>query len=191
MTNEDNNEEISSEDQLEAAGAELDDVMNDDGEAQADASAEIERLQNELITAQEQALRATAEAQNASRRATADIEKAHKFGQEKLIGDLLVVVDNLERSLAAIDDGGEALKPVLEGVELTLKSLVDALKRHNVEAIDPEGLPFDPQLHQAMTAIENADVEPNTVLDVFQKGYTLHGRLVRPAMVVVSKAANK
>jgi len=80
------------------------------------------------------------------------------------------------------------MSAVIEGVELTLKSLMDGLKRHNVETVNPEGEPFDPQLHQAMTAVPQPDVEPNTVINVFQCGYTLHGRLVRPAMVVVSKA---
>lgn len=153
-----------------------------------DLKAELERLQEALKEAGEQTLRAQAEAQNTLRRAEKDIEKAHKFGQERLVGDLLVVVDNLERALDSADKEDDKLKPVVEGVELTLKSLVDALKRHNVEAVDPQGEPFDPQLHQAMTMVENADVEPNTVIDVFQKGYTLHGRLVRPAMVVVAKA---
>lgn len=117
-----------------------------------------------------------------------DVEKAHKFALEKFVNDLLPVVDNLERALAAIDTDNDSTKAVTEGVELTLKSFLDTLKRHNVEAIDPEGEPFDPQVHQAMTAVESADVEPNTVINVFQKGYLLSGRLVRPAMVVVSKA---
>lgn len=150
---------------------------------------EIEELQARLTQANEQVLRAQADAQNAMRRAEKDIEKAHKFGQEKLIGDLLAVVDNLERALGAVPETDqESVKALAEGVELTLKSLVDALKNHNVEQLDPEGEPFNPELHQAMTTVESRDVEPNTVLKVFQKGYTLHGRLVRPAMVVVSKA---
>jgi molecular chaperone GrpE len=145
-------------------------------------------LEAELARAKEDVLRAQAEMQNVRRRAQMDVEKAHKFGQEKLISDLLAVVDNLERALASMDANDENTKAVLEGVELTLKSLVDTLKRHNVETVDPEGQPFDPALHQAMTAVENPDLEPNTVMNVFQKGYTLHGRLIRPAMVVVSKA---
>lgn len=149
---------------------------------------EIETLNNQLAEAREQMLRAQAEAQNARRRAEQDVEKAHKYGQEKLVGDLLPVVDNLERALDAMDADNEALKPVLEGVQLTLKSFHDALLRHKIESVNPVGEPFDPQLHQAMTMIESPDAEPNTVLNVFQKGYTLHGRLVRPAMVVVSKA---
>lgn len=148
----------------------------------------VDAIQAELAEAQEQVMRAQAEAQNARRRAEQDVEKAHKFGQEKLVNDLLPVVDNLERAIDSIDADNEAFKSVLEGIELTLKSFMDTLTRHKVEALNPEGEPFDPQLHQAMTMVESPDAEPNTVLNVFQKGYTLHGRLVRPAMVVVSKA---
>ena len=148
----------------------------------------VDAIQAELAEAQEQVLRAQAEAQNARRRADQDVEKAHKFGQEKLVNDLLPVVDNLERAIDAIDADNEQFKSVLEGIELTLKSFMDTLARHNIEALNPEGEPFDPQLHQAMTMVESPDAEPNTVLNVFQKGYTLHARLVRPAMVVVSKA---
>jgi molecular chaperone GrpE len=154
-----------------------------------DLEAEIEELQVRLAHANEQVLRTQADAQNAMRRAERDVEKAHKFGQEKLINDLVPVVDNLERALGAVPEtDAESLKALAEGVELTLKSLLDTLKNHSVEQLDPEGEPFNPELHQAMSAVESRDVEPNTVLKVFQKGYTLHGRLVRPAMVVVSKA---
>lgn len=168
-----------------------DDVPTDTQEQQVsadDVSAEVERLQEELQDAKDQALRAVAEMQNVRRRAEQDVAKAHKFGLEKFVGDMVVVADNLERSVAAITDENVDLTVLKEGIDLTLKSLVDGLKRHHVEAVDPEGTPFDPQLHQAMSAVEQADVEPNTVLNVYQKGYTLHGRLVRPAMVVVSKA---
>lgn len=153
-----------------------------------DLAADVERLEAELQQAKDTALRAAAEAQNIRRRAEQDIEKAHKFGQEKLVADMLVVADNLERALTSVDAENESLKSVVEGLELTLKSLIDGLKRHNVEQIDPVGEPFDPNLHEAMTQVPNPDLEPNTVMDVFQKGYTLHGRLVRPARVVVSKA---
>ncbi len=152
-----------------------------------EAQVELEKLTNELIDAREQVLRASAEVQNIRRRAEQDIEKAHKFGQEKIVADLLPVVDNLERSLASIDAADEQFKTVIEGIELTLKSFSDTLERHKVVAVDPMGEPFDPQLHQAMTMVESPDAEPNTIINVFQKGYTLHGRLVRPAMVVVSK----
>ncbi len=146
-----------------------------------------EALEAELQQAREQALRAAAEMHNIRRRAEQDVEKAHKFALEKFVNDLLPVADNLQR---ALDSAPTASGPevVLEGVTLTLKALMDALKRHQVEAVDPVGEPFNPQLHQAMSLVPNPDVEPNTVVTVFQRGYTLNGRLVRPAMVVVSKA---
>lgn len=156
--------------------------------ADVGAASEIETLKQELQQAKEQALRITAEMQNIRRRAELDIEKAHKFGLEKLINDMLPVADNLERTVAAAAAEGADIATLVEGVELTLKALLDGLKRHNVVAIDPEGEPFNPEFHQAMTMVPSPDVEPNTVLNVFQKGYTLHGRLVRPAMVVVSRA---
>ena len=156
--------------------------------ANAGPEAEIERLQVELQQAQETALRAAADAQNTRRRAEQDVEKAHKFGQEKIVQDMVVVADNLERALASVDVSDAQFATVVEGLELTLKSLIDGLKRHQVVQLDPKGETFDPQFHQAMTMVTNPELEPNTVIDVFQKGYTLHGRLVRPAMVVVSKA---
>jgi molecular chaperone GrpE len=100
---------------------------------------------------------------------------------------LLPVVDNLERALEATAGDDAALGPIAEGVELTLKSFLDVLGKNNIEVVDPQGEPFDPNLHQAMSMVENNEVEPNTVVAVVQKGYTLNGRLVRPAMVMVSK----
>ncbi len=141
-------------------------------------------LQEDLVHAREDVLRAQAEMQNLRRRAERDVENAHKYALDKFVGELLPVVDNLERALAADSEGSQA---VLEGIELTLKSFMDVLKRFNVEQIDPHGQPFDPGLHQAMSMVPNPDMEPNTVMEVFQKGYTLNGRLVRPAMVVVAR----
>lgn len=179
------------EDQVTEPAAEAEAAASESEGQTVDAvQAEIESLTAQLSEAKDQALRAQAEAQNARRRAEQDVEKAHKFGQEKLVNDLLPVVDNLERALESMNTEDEALKPVVEGVELTLKSFQDTLVRHKVEAINPVGEPFDPQLHQAMSMVPAPDAEPNTVINVFQKGYTLHGRLVRPAMVVVAKAAD-
>lgn len=124
---------------------------------------------------------------NVRRRVEKDIENAHKFGQEKLVREILDVADNLERTLAAIETETEEVKPLKEGVEMTLKSLLDSFEKFSITVINPEGEPFDPQLHQAMSMVENPDMEPNTVMAVMQKGYALHGRLVRPAMVMVSK----
>ncbi len=160
-----------------------------EGAGGGDLLAEVERLKDELALAKEQSLRAAAEAQNIRRRAEQDVEKAHKFGVEKFVKEMLPVADNLERAIEAASADGVEVSSVVEGVELTLKTLADALDRQKVAIVDPAGEPFNPELHQAMSMVPNPDVEPNTVINVFQKGYTLHGRLVRPAMVVVSKAA--
>ena len=147
----------------------------------------VEKLEVDLSEAREAALRAQADAVNVQRRAEAEVDKARKFALERFVGEMLPVVDNLERALIAAGESDTA-KPIIEGVELTLKSFVDALKKNGVEHVDPMGEPFDPQTAQAMSMVENPDVEPNTVIAVMQKGYTLNGRLVRPAMVMVSKA---
>ncbi|MEM0953895.1 MAG: nucleotide exchange factor GrpE [Pseudomonadota bacterium] len=152
-----------------------------------EAGASLEQLQSQLDEARDAALRAAAEAQNARRRAEQDVEKARKFALERMASDLLPVVDNLERALEAAGEATEAAA-ITEGVDLTLRSFSDVLTKHSIEALNPVGEPFDPQLHQAMTMVPNPDMEPNTVMDVMQKGYTLNGRLLRPAMVVVSKA---
>lgn len=157
--------------------------------AESAQDASVEQLQEQLIEARDAVLRAKAEAQNTRRRAEKDVENARKYALEKFCSELLPVGDNLERALEAAQIEHEAIQPITEGIELTLKSFVDALGKFNVERIDPMGEPFDPQLHQAMTMIENPEVEPNSVIAVMQKGFTLNGRLVRPAMVVVSKAA--
>jgi molecular chaperone GrpE len=156
---------------------------------------EMSRLQEQLDAAEtaagmarDELLRVQAEMQNLRRRTEQDIEKAHKFGQEKFSTELLAVMDNLERSAAAAEASeDEAVQAIKEGVELTLKGFMDCFKRFNIEAVDPLGEPFDPQLHQAMSIQESPDAEPNSVIAVMQKGYTLHGRVIRPAMVMVSK----
>ena len=142
------------------------------------------------VETRDDALRTLAEAQNIRRRSEKDIENARKFALEKFAGELLAVADNLERALDTADKQNETVKPLIEGVELTQKSLLDTLVKFNVLQLDPLGEPFDPQFHQAMSMVENPDVEPNTVLLVMQKGYTLSGRLLRPAMVMVSKAVS-
>ena len=153
-----------------------------------EAESDSEKLQRELADANEQVLRVQAEMQNVRRRTQRDVENAHKFALDKFVAALLPVVDNLERALSTIDGDDEGQKPVAEGLQLTLKSLVDALANFKVEPVDPAGQPFDADLHQTVSMLPSADIEANTVIDVFQKGYTLHGRLVRPAMVTVSKA---
>ena len=117
------------------------------------------------------------------------MQHARKFALEKFAGDLLSVADNLERGLAALDANDDALQGAREGIELTLKSLLDAFAKYNLEQISPSDEPFNPELHEAMTMVPVPNVEPNTVIDVLEKGYQLNGRLIRPARVIVSKAA--
>lgn len=152
----------------------------------------LERLdQAEAAAAGHQAdiLRLHADMQNVRRRAEQDVEKAHKYGQERLVSDLLPVLDNLERALQAVDgDEHEKLGALRQGVELTLKSFLDCLKKFNVEVLDPVGEPFNPQYHQAMGMQESTTAEPDTVIAVMQKGYSLNARVLRPAMVMVSRA---
>ncbi|MBL8480295.1 MAG: nucleotide exchange factor GrpE [Sterolibacteriaceae bacterium] len=129
-------------------------------------------------------LRAKAEGENIRRRAQDDIAKAGKYAVEKFSGELLAVKDSLEAALANENQSAENLKA---GVELTLRQLVTAFEKSNLAEINPLGQKFDPHQHQAISQLE-ADGEPNTVLSVLQKGYALHGRVIRPALVVVSKA---
>jgi molecular chaperone GrpE len=150
--------------------------------------AQIEELQEQLAKTKDEALRTLADAQNIRRRAEKEIENARKFALEKFAGELLVVADNLERALEISDRDSELVKPLFAGVELTQKSLVDILAKFNIQQLNPLGEPFDPQYHQAISMVENADVEPNTVTLVMQKGYTISERLLRPAMVMVAKA---
>ena len=176
------------------AAAALDSDTPEQGADSAVAEPSLEevvaQVQEDVAAAKDAALRAHADAQNVKRRAEQDVEKARKFALERFCSELLPVADNLERALEAAAGDDEIVKPIAEGVELTLKRFQDALKKFNIEAVDPEGEPFDPQLHQAMSMLENNEVEPNTVITVMQKGYTLNGRLVRPAMVMVSKAGS-
>ena len=153
-----------------------------------DQLSETEELQEQVSKANDQVLRVQAEMQNVRRRVERDVENAHKYALDKFTAELLPVVDNLERALSTIDAAEDAQKAVATGLELTLKSFFDVLGRFKIEVVDPAGQPFDADLHQAVSMVPNPDLEPNTVMDVFQKGYTLNGRLVRPAMVVVSKA---
>lgn len=153
----------------------------------------IEELQQELEEAQSKAeanweklLRVQAELENQRKRSQRELENAHKYAIERFVTELLPVKDSLELGIGHTPDQSTAEK-LHEGMELTLKMLVQLMEKFNIEEINPEGKPFDPELHQAMTLQENADLATNTVITVMQKGYTLNGRLVRPAMVIVSK----
>ncbi|MCZ4251587.1 nucleotide exchange factor GrpE [Pseudoalteromonas shioyasakiensis] len=166
-----------------------------DGEEMS-LEAEIALLHSELEAAKQtindqkdSVVRAAADVENMRRRAAQDVEKAHKFALEKFANELLPVIDNLERAIEFSDKENEQLKPVLEGIEMTVKSFNDAVSKFGVEIVNPQGEQFNPEFHQAMSIQPSNDVAPNTVLAVMQKGYTLNGRLLRPAMVMVSKEA--
>lgn len=159
----------------------------DSGSAEHSAERDLEA---ELAAAQDAALRAQADAVNIQRRSEQEIEKARKFALERFCGDLLSVVDNLERALESAGDD-QAIASLLEGIELTRKGLMDVLVKYGVESVDPMGEPFDPETAQAMSMVEQPDAEPNSVIAVMQKGYTLNGRLLRPAMVMVAKAPSE
>ncbi|RTR05512.1 nucleotide exchange factor GrpE [Halomonas nitroreducens] len=150
-------------------------------------AARVEELEQTLAETKDQAMRTAAEAQNVRRRAEQEAEKARKFALEKFVKELLPVVDSLEKALEAM--GEDATEAHREGVSMTLKMQRDVLAKFGVEEIEPQGEPFDPQYHEAMAMVPNPEMEPNTVMEVMQKGYLLNGRLVRPAMVVVSQAA--
>jgi len=113
---------------------------------------------------------------------------AHKFALEKFASELLPVIDSLERALEVADKENTELASMIEGIELTLKSLLGAVRKFGVEVVGETNVPFNPDVHQAMSMMESEEVAPNHVLMVMQRGYTLNGRLLRPAMVAVSKA---
>ena len=169
--------------------------LNEEQVSQEATQLDAENLQQQLAAAltmaqqeKERSLRTAAEMENLRRRAAMDVEKAHKFALEKFAGELLPVIDSLERALEMSDRENEQLKPTLEGVELTLRSMLNAVGKFGVLPIDPQGEGFDPNRHQAMSMVENPNVAPNTVLAVMQKGYELNGRVIRPAMVMLAKA---
>lgn len=156
---------------------------------EGDAAAELIELRQQLEAAEDRFLRVQAEAQNMVHRAERDVDNARKFALERFAGALLPVLDNLERALAAMGEPTEATRALGEGVQLTLKSFSDVLQKFEVMAVEPVGQSFNPELHQAMAMIEQPGAAPNSVVQVMQKGYTLNGRLLRPAMVVVAKPA--
>ena len=173
----------------------LDETVVEEPELKAEPEETIESLKEALVAAElkvkDEALRAQAEIQNVLRRTERDVANAHKFGQEKLIKELLAVVDSLDRGIQTVDEQQGELDPTVktirDGSELTLKMFIDTLAKFQVKQIDPTGEPFDPQFHEAITMIESSDAEPNSVISVVQKGFTLNDRLVRPAMVVIAK----
>ena len=193
-------EKISAEAETEvAAAAAAEEQASATAEATAEVAGTSEDSSEELALLLEdarakadehwnQVVRMQAELENTRRRAEADVEKAHKFGLEKFATELLPVVDSLEMGLAAAEGSDhEIAEKLREGTELTLKMFSGVLEKFGVKAVDPLGEPFNPELHQAMTMQPSEEYAPNTVTAVMQKGYVLNERLIRPAMVMVSK----
>ena len=194
MTNSNETSPEHSEDQAEIASSETQgsegSALQEPLETLVDAEAvdPLLDLQAEADKARDQALRAEAEMQNLRKRAERDVQNAHKFGVERLIQNLLPVLDSLEKAIeTSLQAETPEDDPQLEGLKLCFKLFTDVFEKEGVQMLDPLGHAFDPNVHEALSLIENPDMEPNSVMAVIQKGYRLHERLVRPAMVIVSK----
>ena len=148
-------------------------------------NARVAELEAALLAVKDEQLRERAEIDNQRKRLVRDVEQARKFANERLLGDLLPVLDSLERGLEAASSS-EVEQRMREGVELTLKQLQKVAEDHGLNAVDPTGQPFNPEQHQAMSMVESKEHPSNTVVQSMQKGYLLNGRLLRPALVVVS-----
>ena len=153
------------------------------------------RLQNEIEAARTEAsnnwdlyLRERADLENARKRHQRDKEDALRYANDRLLKEMIPVLDNLERAVDHAEQGGENSQGLLEGVNMTLKQFRKALEDFDVRPINAIGTDFDPNLHQAMGQVESDEQEPNTVVTEFQKGYLLHNRLLRPSLVIVAKA---
>lgn len=179
-----NASEVPDDIRINEAHADLD--LTNHGDAAGDDSGSLETQVEELTEA---LLRSQADLQNVRRRAERDVENAHKYAIEKFVKDLLPVLDSMDRALelAETTEGFDAA--MLEGTQMTHKLLLDAASKHGVESIDPAGEAFNPQEHQAMSMVESVEHDPNSVMAVMQKGYKLEGRVIRAAMVVVTKAS--
>ena len=164
------------------------DIGSDSPQADPAAAGTLEeRLRQAELSAQEHHdawLRARAETDNIRKRSQTEISNAHKFAVENFASELLAVKDSLEAALASENATAESLK---SGVELTLRQLKSVFEKFNLKEIDPVGEKFDPHRHQAISTVQS-DLEPNTVVQVLQKGYQLHERVLRPALVTVAKA---
>ncbi|MPW27780.1 nucleotide exchange factor GrpE [Agarivorans sp. B2Z047] len=185
------------EQQVEAIDAELESEVEEEAAESAGEEISVAELLERLATAEQTVadqkdgvIRAKAEVDNIRRRSAQEVEKARKFALEKFANELLPVIDNMEMALQHANREVEALTSMIEGVELTLKTLIDAVKKFGIEVVSPQDETFDPEKHQAMGMQEVEGVAPNTVVAVLQKGYELNGRLLRPAMVMISKAAS-
>ncbi len=183
-----NGNEISGEPAQDAAS----DAAGEDQAAppQDDLSAQLATAQKQAQENYDRLLRASAEFDNYKKRASREMQEVVKYANERMAKELLGVVDNLERAIASAVQAGGADRALIQGVELTLDETLKILERHHVTPIEAVGQPFDPNFHQAMLQMESADQPPNTVVQELQRGYRIYERLLRPALVAVSKAGN-
>jgi molecular chaperone GrpE len=179
-------EAASSDTEMTAEAAETVDAGAETAAAAGQGASEdpLAELQAKADENWDKYLRAAAELENIRKRAERDVASAHKFALERFATDLLAVCDSLE--MAQVAERDASIESLIEGNEATLKLLGTVLRRFGIEELDPQGEPFDPNLHEAMTMQPSDTVEPGGVINVFQKGYTLNGRLLRPARVVVA-----
>lgn len=154
----------------------------------ATLTAKLADAEARVLAARDAQLRAIADLDNVRKRTEREVQSARQYGAEKLLGELLGVADSLDLGLAAAVKPDAQMASLLEGMQLTQKQLLSTLEKHGVKPVDPQGEAFNPEWHEAVTMVPSADVAPNHVLTVMQKGYRLHDRLLRPAMVVVAKA---
>ena len=195
---------MSSKEQKTPEGQAPEEIIMDQHEeveaVESDASAEqvdprdekIANLEAQLAEAEtrerDSVLRMKAEMENLRRRTELDVEKAHKFALEKFVNELLPVLDSLDRALEVADKDNDAMAAMVEGIELTRKSMLDVVAKFGVQVVEDIDVPMDPNVHQAIAMVESDDVAAGNVLMVMQKGYTLNGRTIRAAMVSVAKA---
>lgn len=179
-------EKIHSEhEEVEALEADEDFDFDEEDSAESTLEGKLAEAEAKAAENLDKFVRVTAEMDNLRRRLERDVTKAHKYGTEKFVQNLLPVVDSLEQAIQLAETHGD--KSMHEGLELTMKLLLDMLKKSDVEQIDPLGEAFNPELHEAMSMQEDKDAKPNTVITVFQKGYKLNDRVIRAARVIVSK----
>jgi molecular chaperone GrpE len=169
--------DVSSSESSKPAGVDLDHLRQELAAKELEAKNNYDRF-----------IRQVAELENFKKRTARERDDAIRFANESLIKDLLPVVDNLERAVAHASGGGNG-KPIVEGVEMVLKGLLDTMARHGVTQISAVGQPFDPSKHEAMAQVESDSHEPNVVIEELHKGYMLRDRLLRPALVSVAKAS--
>ncbi len=188
MSEKDPMNDAANEELMQDISDQMDANEQDDTPDHVELTALLEDARGKADEHWDQVMRLQAEMDNLRKRGERDLANAHKFALERFANELLPVKDSLEMGLAAFDGEGADPAQLHEGVELTLQMLVTALDKNGISEVDPLNERFDPEFHQAMSMQPSADVEPNTVVTVVQKGYTLNGRLMRPAMVIVSKA---